>query len=166
MAEQSNAEGVDFAVVAYREEGVWQVIELSEERTGDVDQLAAELRRWPGEGGCLGLVSIDEEFFLLVRVQGATTRVLLSDIAAATDWRIASSAVDHLDLAMPDDDEDDEEPAPAGDLGIVADLGMGPMDMGALIDDYDLYPDEMLSDIAGRLGFGSAFDEVAGVSAH
>jgi hypothetical protein len=31
--------------------------------------------------------------------------------------------------------------------------------MGVLLDDYDLYPDEMLSDIAGRLGFGPLFDE-------
>ena len=28
------------------------------------------------------------------------------------------------------------------------------MDMGVLLDDFDLYPDEMLSDVARRLGFG------------
>jgi hypothetical protein len=46
----------------------------------------------------------------------------------------------------------------------VADLGMGAMDMGALLDDFDLYPDEMLSDIAARLGFGRSYDELVGVS--
>jgi hypothetical protein len=47
----------------------------------------------------------------------------------------------------------------------VSDLGMGPMDMGALLDDFDLYPDELLGDIAQRLGFGSLYDELVGVSA-
>ena len=37
------------------------------------------------------------------------------------------------------------------------------MDMGVLLDDYDLYPDEMLSDVARRLGFGALFDDVVGL---
>lgn len=164
MSEQSeaNADGVDFVVVAYREEGVWQVEMLAVDKVEDVELLARELRRWPGDGGSLGLVSVDEDFFLLVRVLGARTKVLLSDITAATDWPIARSAVDYLELPLPDDDD---EQAPAGDLGIVTDLGMGPMDMGALLDDYELFPDEMLGDIASKLGFGRQFDEAVGVAA-
>jgi putative tRNA adenosine deaminase-associated protein len=158
---EANAEGVDFALVAYREEGVWQVEELENEKAADLDGLAVELRRYPGDGGSLGLVSVDEDFFLLVRVLGAETRMLLSDVTAATDWPIARSVVDHLELPLPDDEED---PEPAGDLGIVADLGLGAMDMGALLDDVDLYPDEMLADIAAKLGFGREYDELAGVS--
>ena len=159
---QANAEGVDFALVVYREEGVWQLQELSPDSVADVGSFAAELRRYPGDGGSLGLVSVDEDFFLLLRVLGAHVRVLLSDITAATDWPIARSAVDFLELPLPADDDDDQ--VPAGDLAIVADLGMGAMDMGALLDDFDLYPDEMLGDIAHRLGFGRLFDEVAGVT--
>ena len=155
------ADSVDFALVAYREEGVWQVEEIDDDLTADLDDLAVELRRYPGDGGSLGLVSVDEDFFVLVRVLGPETRLLLSDVTAATDWPIARSVVDHLALPLPDDEEDQE---PAGDLGIVADLGMGPMDMGALLDDVDLYPDEMLSDIARRLGFGRQYDELVGVS--
>jgi putative tRNA adenosine deaminase-associated protein len=164
MSDESdaNVEGVDFAVVAYLEEGVWQLEELSEDALGDVEQLAGELRRWPGQSGVLGLVSIDEDFFLLVRVLGAQTKVLLSDVTAAGDWPIARSVLEYLELPLPDDEDD---PAPAGDLGIVADLGMGAMDMGTLLDDYELYPDEMLGDIAARLGFGHLFDDVVGVAA-
>lgn len=163
MSDQSeaNAEGVDFALVAYREEGVWQVEQLADDQIEDIEHLSQELRRWPGDGGSLGLVSVDEDFFLLVRVLGARTQVLLSDVTAATDWPIARSAVDHLELPVPDDED---EQLPAGDLDIVADLGMAAMDMGALLDDYDLYPDEMLGDIAGRLGFRRQFDEAAGVT--
>jgi putative tRNA adenosine deaminase-associated protein len=159
---EANAEGVDFALVAYREEGIWQVQELDPEKAADLDGFAAELRRYPGDGGSLGLVSIDEDFFLLVRVLGPTVRILLSDVTAATDWPIARSVVDRLELPLPDDEEEQE---PAGDLGIVADLGLGAMDMGALLDDYELYPDEMLGDIASKLGFGRQYDELVGVTA-
>jgi putative tRNA adenosine deaminase-associated protein len=158
---EANAEGVDFALVVYREEGVWQLQEISRERIADIESLAVELRRYPGDNGSLGLVSVDEDFFLLLRVQGARVKVLLSDITAATDWPIARSAVNYLDLPLP---EDDDEQVPAGDLGIVADLGMGAMDMGALLDDFELYPDEMLGNIAGRLGFGRLYDEVVGAT--
>ena len=120
---EANAEGVDFALVAYREEGVWQVAGARAPTTAaDLDGFAAELRRYPGDGGSLGLVSVDEDFFLLVRVLGAEIRLLLSDVTAATDWPLARSVVDHLELPLPDDEEDQE---PAGDLGIVADLGHG-----------------------------------------
>jgi putative tRNA adenosine deaminase-associated protein len=159
---EANAEGVDFALVAYREEGIWQLQEVEDTKAADLDGFAAELRRYPGDGGSLGLVSIDEDFFLLVRVLGARMKVLLSDVTAATDWPIARSAVEYLELPLPDDDDDQ---MPAGDLDIVADLGMAAMDMGALLDDYELYPDEMLGDIATRLGFGRQFDEAVGVAA-
>ncbi|HEX6246948.1 MAG TPA: tRNA adenosine deaminase-associated protein [Nocardioidaceae bacterium] len=164
MSDQSEAfaEGIDFAVVAYREEGVWQVEQIAPEKIGDLDSLAAELRRWPGDGGSLGMVSVDEDFFLLVRVTGSRTKVLLSDVTAATDWPIARSAVEFLGIPLPDDEDDQE---PAGDLGIVADLGMSAMDMGALLDDLDLYPDEMLGDIAARVGFEAQYDEAVGVPA-
>jgi len=157
-----DAEGVDFALVAYREENVWRVAEIGEDLLHDLDVLSAELRRWPGDFGSLGLVSIDEDFFVLVRVAGQQTRVLLSDVTAATEWPLARSVVETLDIPMPDDED---EQLPAGDLAIVADLGIPAMDMGALLDDLELYPDELLGEVAHKLGFGSLFDDVLGVTA-
>jgi putative tRNA adenosine deaminase-associated protein len=159
MGEQ--IDGIDFAVAAYREEGVWQVVELVHDVLTDVDKLAHALRRFPGDGGALGLVAIDEDFFVLVRVTGPTVRILLSDITAADEWELARSAVELLGLPEP---EDDDEQAPAGDLDLLGDLGMVAMDMAVLLDDFDLYPDEMLSDVARRLGFGSQFDEAVGLT--
>ncbi len=158
----ANADGVDFALVAYREEGAWQVEELEADVAGDLDGFVQELRRWPGEGGSLGLISIDEDFFIVVRVLGEDLRILLSDITAATDWPLAREVVEELELPLPHDEDDS---APAGDLAIVADFGMGARDMGALLDDVELYPDEMLGDIAGQLGFGALFDKTIGVPA-
>ena len=164
MSDQSEAfgAGIDFVLVAYREEGVWQVEELSTEQLEDVESLASVLRRYPGDGGALGMVSVDEDFFVLVRATGASTRVLLSDVTAATEWPVARSALEFLEMPVPDDEDDQE---PAGDLGILSELGMSAMDMGALLDDLDLYPDEMLGDIASKVGFGRQFDEALGVPA-
>ena len=53
---------------------------------------------------------------------------------------------------------------PAGDLDIFGNLGLDPMELGALLDDYDLYPDETLSEIAAKLGFGRLYDELVGVA--
>jgi len=154
-------EGVDFALAAYREEGVWQLQEIADTVLTDIETLAHALRRLPGDGGSVGMVAIDEDFFVIVRVAGAETRVLLSDITAADEWDLARSAVEHLQLPFP---EEDDEQVPAGDLDIVGDLGMHAMDMGVLIDDFELYPDEMLSEIARHLGFGPQFDDAVGLT--
>lgn len=159
MSEQ--IEGVDFAVAAYREEGEWQVVELVHDVLTDVERLSAALRRFPGDGGAIGLVAIDEDFFLIVRVAGPAVRLLLSDITAADEWELARSAVEQLGLPEP---EDEDEQVPAGDLDILGDLGMAAMDMAVLLDDFDLYPDEMLSDVARRVGFGPLFDEAVGLT--
>ena len=159
MADQ--IDGIDFAVAAYREEGVWQVQEIADTVLTDIETLAHALRRLPGDGGAVGMIAVDEDFFVLVRVTGPETRVLLSDVTAADEWELARSAVEHLRLPFP---EEEDEQVPAGDLDIVGDLGMHAMDMGVLLDDVDLYPDEMLSDIARRLGFGPQFDDAVGLT--
>src|SRR6195952_4440861 len=163
MTEVSDAEvgEIDLAVVAYRDEGDWRLSELPGRSLDTVDTIAKELRRYPGENGALALISVAEAFVLLVRAQGSLVRVLLSDATAATDWTLARSAVDHIGVHV--DDEDDQ--VPAGDLAIVADMGMSARDMGALLDDLDLYPEEILSDVADNVGFGEEFDELAGLEA-
>ena len=162
MPTDDDVEGVDFALVAYREENVWRIEEIGDDLLHDLDVLAAELRRWPGDFGSIGLVSIDEDFFVIARVAGPQVRLLLSDVTAATEWPLARSVIESLELPMPDEDD---EPEPAGDLSIVADLGLSAMNMGAMLDDEDLYPDEVLAEIAHKLGFGALYDDAVGVNA-
>jgi putative tRNA adenosine deaminase-associated protein len=145
---------VDFAVVAYRDEGQWQVQALPSGSADDIDTLVTALRPWPSDTGALGLVSVDDDFFVIARVMGQRVQLLLSDVTAATEWELASGVIDHLDLPEPDDDED---PQPAGDLALLADLGVSAMDMGVLCDDEDLYPEDVLADVARLIGFESQF---------
>jgi len=156
-------DGIDFALAAFREDGEWQVQDLAHDQLGDVETISHALRRLPGDGGAVALVAIDEDFFIIGRVAGASTRVLLSDVTAADEWELASSAIEFLKL--PESElEDEDEQVPAGDLDLLGDLGMHAMDMGLLLDDVDLYPDEMLSDVARRLGFGEEFDDAVGLT--
>ena len=161
MAEITDAEvgEIDLAVVAYRDEGDWNVAELPPRTLDTVETIAKELRRYPGENGALALLSVAEDFVLMVRAQGSLVRVVLSDATAATDWSLARSAIDHIGIHVDDDDDQ----APAGDLAIFADMGMTAQDMGALLDDYDLYPEEILSEVADGVGFGTKFDELVGL---
>jgi putative tRNA adenosine deaminase-associated protein len=155
--------GVDFAVVAYREEGEWQVAPLPPRAGTDLDVLLHALRQWPGDAGSLGMVSVDEDFFVLARVQGESVRLLLSDITAATEWPLARDVVNRLELPLPDEDEDALQPA--GDMQILSDLGFSAMDLAVLCDEDELYPDEMLADIAGRAGFAPEYrNALEGVS--
>ncbi|MGH3354020.1 MAG: tRNA adenosine deaminase-associated protein [Nocardioides sp.] len=159
-------EGVDFAVAMYREGEAWVVRELAHDLLTDVETLTHALHRFPGDGGAIAMAAIDEDFFVIVRVSGAATRVLLSDVTAADEWEIAASALDLLGLPLPEEVEDDEDDEPAGDLGILADFGMSAVDMGMLLDDMfedDLYPDETLSEIARAIGCGEAFDDSVGL---
>lgn len=151
---------VDFALVAFRVNGAWTVEELAHDQLVDVETMAVALRRFSGDSGVVGLVALDEDYFVVVRVVGTSTRVLLSDTGAADDWDLADSVLEVLGLPTPGADDDG---VPAGDLGLLADLGMHEMDLGILLEDVDLYADEVLSDISIRLGFGDLFDDAVGV---
>ncbi|SEB92405.1 putative tRNA adenosine deaminase-associated protein [Nocardioides exalbidus] len=159
MSEQSGE--VDFALAAFVEHGSWQVRDIASPAFETIDSLSHALRHVSGDSGAVGMVAVDEDFFVLVRVDGTSTRVLLSDVTAADEWELAQSAIDFLGLPPP---EDDDVEVPAGDLDLLGDLGLHAVEMGALLDDVELYPDEMLSDIARRLGFGKLFDDAVGLT--
>ncbi len=148
-----------FAVSCQRGEGGWQVDLLPPRLTGDLQGLVDTLRQQGGSGDVLGLVDVADEFFVAVRVQQGRARVLLSDVTASAEWDLATQVVDHLGIDIPRDDAL-EEVVPAGDLGIFSDLGLDELELSALLSDLDAYADEMLSALARRLGFASAYERV------
>lgn len=152
-------EAIDLAVVAYQVDGTWQVQDLNDAAVDSIDSITEEMRRYPGDHGSLAMLSVDEDFVILVRVDDSGTRLFLSDASAATDWSLARSAMAVVGVHLHDLDEQ----VPAGDLGICADLGMSADEMADLLDDLDLYPEEVLSEIADAAGFGPAFDDLAGI---
>jgi len=146
---------VDFAVVVFREDGVWQLGALPHRAADDLESLMAAVRQQPSESATLALCSFGDDFFLLLRRDGADMRLLLSDGTAAAEWPIAAQVLDYVGEDVPGEDDPF---VPAGDLDIVADLGMDAMELQAVCTNLELYPDEMLGQIAARLGFGPQFD--------
>jgi putative tRNA adenosine deaminase-associated protein len=151
----ATADAIDFAVAAYRDDGEWIASSLPADRLTSLTAITAELRRYPGESGVIGLISIDEDFFVLLRVQGQNVRMLISDVSAVDDWPLARQVAD--ELGIDPDDIDPDNPEPAGDLGLFEDLGLPARDLAALSDDEDAFPDELLEEIAGTLGFGEPY---------
>ncbi|HET7174004.1 MAG TPA: tRNA adenosine deaminase-associated protein [Nocardioidaceae bacterium] len=151
---------VDFAVAACRDEGRWELSLLPAEAALRLGTLERALAQLASEVGTVGLVSLDDDFFVLLRVSGAHVRILLSDVGAATESPLAMAILETLDLPVPDDDDPAQ---PAGDLSLLHDLGLSAQQLGAMCDDTELYPDEVLADVADRLGFGREFEDLLGV---
>lgn len=143
----------DFAVVVYREDDRWAAEALPASVGDDLDELVEAARRQASEA--IALLSVEDDFFVCVRVRGREVSLLLSDITAAGESPIAGEVLEALDLPLPG--PDDERVQPAGDLGIFSDLGLPAMELGAMCDDEDLYPDEILGSIAARLGFAEPY---------
>jgi len=153
-----SAAAIDFAVAAYRDDGGWTVSPLPPAAATDLDVLMSALAKLPSDVGTIGMVSVDEDFFVLARVSGGHSRLMLSDVGAATESPLALAVLERLALPAPDDDDDQIQPA--GDLALLSDLGLTAMELGSLCDDEELYPDEILADVADRVGFGRDFEEL------
>ena len=146
---------VDFAVAAWHEAGTWKLEILSDPY--NLGAIISELKSHQTNGGALALIAIDEEFFILVRVLGKHISLFISDVTCALDYEVANEFLEITDLPAP---EFDDEPLPGGHMDIISDLGMGHMELEALCDDTELFPDEQLEAIAKRLGFSEQFVEL------
>lgn len=145
----------DFGVVAWREEGVWRASRLA--HTRDLGSIMDQLKAQQGDGGSVALIAIDEEFFLIARCIGRTMQMMLSDVTYAIEYEIAADLIDALDLPFP---EEEDEPQPGGDVDLLTDFGISVMDLEVMSDDIDTYPEEQITALANRLGFGEQFDQL------
>ena len=146
-----------FAAAVVLQDGAWKCSLLDEELLEDLDGVITALRRVAATGAVFGLIAVDDEFFVVVRPIPGGASLLLSDATAALDYDIAADVLDLLHIETPEDDEVDDEPWPEGDLALLADLGVHEQEMQLIVDEADLYPDEQLSLIAQRCGFGDQF---------
>lgn len=160
----SEGTATDFVVLVARDEGQWSASALPTRVGDDLDGLVRALRQEPSDVGTFGFVSVADDFFVAVRVDThGELSLLLSDATAASEWPVARQVLDELDLPEPDDEEIDDV-QPVGNLHMFDDLGLDARELGTLLGDLDLYPDEMLSGIARRLGFGEAFERAVDVA--
>jgi putative tRNA adenosine deaminase-associated protein len=145
-----------YAVAAYRDGGAWRCEPLPPSVLDDLGILLQALRSQPPEGGPFVIAAIDDEFFLVARQSGAHINLMLSDLTAAVEYPLAAQVLDRLGEDPPDDDELDEV-WPLGDLDLLEDLGLSEDEMEVIVDDLDSFPDEMLDEIADRIGISEPF---------
>jgi putative tRNA adenosine deaminase-associated protein len=151
-----------FAVAAIREDGRWRCTRLDQAALVDLDHAITALRSLRSTGAVLGLLDVDDEFFVLLRPVPGGVSLMLSDAVAALDYDVAADVLDLLRVELPDYEADDPDPDPwpEGDLSILADLGLPADELEVLASEVELYPDEQLAAIGRRCGFADALAEV------
>lgn len=149
-----------YAVAAIREEGRWRCTKLDAEALTDLDTAITGLRELRSTGAVLGLLAVDDCFFVLLRPIPGGVSLMLSDAVAALDYDVAADVLDLLRVDLPPEDAADDDPWPEGDMAIVADFGLPADELEVLAEDVELYPDEQLAAISRRCGFGEALAEV------
>jgi len=137
---------------------------LAPEALQDLDAAITELRGLRSTGAVLGLLDVDDEFFVLLRPVPGGIALLLSDAVAALDYDVAADVLDLLRVELPPDDDALDDPWPEGDLTILADLGLPADELELLAGDLELYPDEQLAAIGRRCGFADELAEVVEVA--
>lgn len=155
--EDASEDDIDLVIACYREDGQPVAVPLELDLANDLDGLIGQLRRIPGDAGAVGMVSVANEVFVLVRVRGKRVQVFCSDALAAEDWPIARDAVDFVEADLPDDDSD--EPYPIGDADILADAGLPDFELEAMAEDLDEDSTTLVERIAAKLGFKAEFDK-------
>jgi putative tRNA adenosine deaminase-associated protein len=146
---------VDFGCIAWHEDGRWDASLLNSTR--DIGLIIDALKSQQTNGGAIALIAIEDEFVIIARVLGDQMRMMISDITYALDYEVAAELVEVLDLEYP---QEEDKSQPGGDIDLLSDLGVGEMELLAILDDTELYPDEQLEAIANRLGFGEQFNQV------
>lgn len=153
--------GVDFVLAVYQEADEWHVEPLPSVLAGDLDGLVGEIRQRPADSAGLGLISVDDDFFVAVRVFDDDVRYLLSDVTAASDWPLARVVLQRLGLPLP---EEEERVQPAGDLAIFADFGVNSITVAAVCDEIDWYPEDMIGELADQMGFTQEYEAALDVA--
>ncbi len=150
-----------YAVAAIREEGRWRCARMAPESLVNLDTAITELREMRSTGAVLGLLDVDDEFFVLLRPAPSGIALMVSDAVAALDYDVAADVLDLLRIEVPsEEDAFDTPPWPEGDLGIFADLGLPADELEVLAAEVELYPDEQLAAIGRRCGFADALAQV------
>jgi putative tRNA adenosine deaminase-associated protein len=151
--------GLDTVAAAWREDGVWSAAALPVHAADSMETLVHALRQFPGEGGVIGLIACNDEFFMIVRVRGDQVGAVVSDAMSVVDWPIVEEAMDWADV--PWSEAELAEFEPLGDRSLCADLGLHAEELRLLCADEDTYPDEQLRSVVDRLGLARAFAQVA-----
>jgi putative tRNA adenosine deaminase-associated protein len=145
-----------FAVRVGRADGRWRCELLAADASDELPVLERALgepgpAEWPGPF----VVVVDSRLYFVVlrHGPGGLVRALISD-ATFQEWLLAAEVVERYGIAVDDASfDEDEEGRPGGDLDVLADAGLPAEELARLVGADDLWADEMVLQIAERIGF-------------
>ena len=145
-----------FAALLSRDGGLWRPREIDVEGHRDLDGLAGTMRRAAkGDALALLLLEHEDEWFAVVRSEDADDpQVFVSSAAGAAHSAYAAAL--GYDPELAEDEEDD----PAGDAGLLEDLGTPAEQLLFLAGDDGPDISEAVTALAEKAGFGDVLDEM------
>lgn len=150
-----------FAVRAARVAGRWQCELLAADAADELPVLERALGD-PGGPGWPGpfVIVVDSRLYFVVLRHGpeGMVRALISD-ATFQEWLLAAEVVDRYGIpvagaTVEEAFDEDAEGWPGGDLDLFADAGLPAEELERLLASDELWADEVVQQIADRLGFG------------
>ena len=141
-----------WAVLVTRTGTGWEVRRLADHADTELPVLEGSLTGdWPGPF----VVVVDTRlyFVALTHGPGGMVRAMISD-GGLPEFLLAAEVMERYGIEGVEVDADDEEEHPAGDLDLFADAGLPRADLEQVLT-ADLWADEMVAEIAQRLGFAA-----------
>ncbi|CAB0786723.1 tRNA adenosine deaminase-associated protein [Corynebacterium diphtheriae] len=145
----------NFAVTVARVNATWQVRAFNDDYSSLKRSIDA-VRTLRAEGAAFAMLSIEDDYFVLVRPTPQGVKLLISDATAATEDDFAADILDELDADQPDPED---TPYAEGDFDILADLGLSEQIMSIITDETDWWASEQLQRIAEELGFDEELEQ-------
>ncbi|CAB0675072.1 tRNA adenosine deaminase-associated protein [Corynebacterium diphtheriae] len=145
----------NFAVTVARVNATWQVRAFNDDYSSLKRSIDA-VRTFRAEGAAFAMLSIEDDYFVLVRPTPQGVKLLISDATAATEDDFAADILDELDADQPDPED---TPYAEGDFDILADLGLSEQIMSIITDETDWWASEQLQRIAEELGFDDELEQ-------
>lgn len=145
----------NFAVTVARVNATWQVRAFNDDYSSLKRSIDA-VRTLRAEGAAFAMLSIEDDYFVLVRPTPQGVKLLISDATAATEDDFAADILDELAADQPDPEG---TPYAEGDFDILADLGLSEQIMSIITDETDWWASEQLQRIAEELGFDDELEQ-------
>lgn len=153
----------NFAVTVTRAGSFWEV-RTFKDTFNSIDTSVKAVRNLRSESAAFALLCVADEYFVIVRPTPSGVKLMLSDASMAAVDDFAALVLEELDVEIPDIPEEEFENTegwPEGDLDILADLGVSEQVLSVIADETEWWASEQLQRLAEELGFEQEFNKAA-----
>lgn len=153
----------NFAVTVTRADSAWEV-RAFKDSFSTINTSVKAVRNLRSESAAFALLCVDDEYFVIVRPTPSGVKLMLSDASMAVVDDFAASILEELDIDIPDISEEEFENTegwPEGDLDILADLGVPEQVLCVIADETEWWASEQLQRLAEEMGFEKQLNKAA-----